>query len=545
MGQSVRSEQNQQLCAFFQHASCSIASSIAAASSSDNCSDPPHQPPLRHRMMHRLPRLVGCGRPWLQALTRVQSLASAPAVLSLKEPERPHIQTPEIPGPKGLALKSDLDLLQLTAGVQLFVDYDRSIGNYLVDVDGNVFLDVYSQISSIPLGYNHPVLVKVAQDPDNVSTFVNRPALGILPPKDLAQRLRAALMSVAPKGLNEVQTMACGSCSVENAMKAACFRFQDQKRNAQGASAEEMSSCLRNEAPGSPDLSIISFKGAFHGRTFGALSCTHSKAIHKLDVPSFRWPIATYPRYKYPLSKNADTNRKVDDECLAEVRTLILEGRRKGVPVAGLIVEPIQGEGGDNHGSTYFFRGLRSLTAEEGVAFIVDEVQTGCGPTGTFWAHEHWDLDMPPDLVTFSKKMLVGGYYYRSEFRPNAPFRIFNTWLGDPSKLLFLEAVVKEIKDKGLLQRICQTGHVFLSGLEQLQSQFPSFVENARGKGTFIAIDFKTASMRDTAIKQLHQNGIHCGGSGDRTLRIRTTLTFTEEHTNIFLSGFRKVLSQW
>jgi 4-aminobutyrate aminotransferase/(S)-3-amino-2-methylpropionate transaminase len=148
-------------------------------------------------------------------------------------------------------------------------------------------------------------------------------------------------------------------------------------------------------------------------------------------------------------------------------------------------------------------------------------------------------------MVTFSKKMLIGGYFYRPEFQPDAPFRIFNTWLGDPGKLLFLEAVVDEIKQKGLLQKISQTGNVFLTGLENLQSEFPSFIENARGKGTFVAIDFKTAQLRDTAVKQLHLNGVHCGGSGERTLRIRTTLTFTEDHVKVFLNRFRQVLSQW
>ena len=492
--------------------------------------------------MHRLTRLIGPGP---QRLLWLQPFSSAPAVLSLKEPAEPHILTQEIPGPKGLALKDDLSSLQLSSGIQLFIDYEKSIGNYIVDVDGNVFLDVYSQISSIPLGYNHPKLVKVAQNPDNVSTFVNRPALGILPPKDLAQRLRSALMSVAPAGMTQVQTMACGSCSVENALKAACFRFRNNERGGASPTSKELDSSLKNQAPGSPNLSILSFRGAFHGRTFGALSCTHSKPIHKLDVPSFDWPIATYPRYTYPLADHAEANRQLDEQCLAEVRSLIQEGRQKGVPVAGLIVEPIQGEGGDNHASADFCRGLRKITSEEGVAFIVDEVQTGCGPTGKFWAHEHWGMESAPDMVTFSKKMLIGGYYYRSEFRPDAPFRIFNTWLGDPGKLLFLEAVVDEIKQQGLLQRISRTGEVFLGELEKLQSDFPSFIENARGKGTFLAIDFKTPALRDTAVKQLHLNGIHCGGSGDRTLRIRTTLTFTEEHVHVFQKRFRQVLSKW
>lgn len=139
---------------------------------------------------------------------------SSSALHQLREPEGPNIVTKEIPGPEVQKLRNDLNSIQLSSGVVLFIDYEKSIGNYIVDVDGNVFLDLYSQISSIPLGYNHPALLDAAQDPKNLSMFVNRPALGILPPRDYANKLRAALLSVAPKGHSEVQTMACGSCAV-------------------------------------------------------------------------------------------------------------------------------------------------------------------------------------------------------------------------------------------------------------------------------------------------------------------------------------------
>lgn len=154
----------------------------------------------------------------------IRSITAASAVPSI-EPSEPKVITSTIPGPESLRLKSELNQLQLAAGIQLFVDYEQSFGNYLVDVDGNQFLDAYTQISSIPLGYNHPALVAAVRDAKNVSTFVNRPALGILPNRNFNEQLRTSLMSIAPHGLNEVQTMACGSCSVENAMKAACIWF--------------------------------------------------------------------------------------------------------------------------------------------------------------------------------------------------------------------------------------------------------------------------------------------------------------------------------
>jgi 4-aminobutyrate aminotransferase/(S)-3-amino-2-methylpropionate transaminase len=108
-------------------------------------------------------------------------------------------------------------------------------------------------------------------------------------------------------------------------------------------------------------------------RTFGVLSATRSKEIHKIDIPAFNWPAASFPQTRYPLDVNADHNRREEERCLKEVEHLI---KTWPIPVAGLIVEPIQAEGGDNHASPAFFRGLRAITKQYGVAFIVDEVIT-------------------------------------------------------------------------------------------------------------------------------------------------------------------------
>jgi 4-aminobutyrate aminotransferase/(S)-3-amino-2-methylpropionate transaminase len=152
----------------------------------------------------------------IRSITSTSSIPSA-------EPSEPKVITAQVPGPQSLKLRSELNQYQQAAAIQMFVDYEQSIGNYLVDVDGNQFLDAYTQISSVPLGYNHPALVAAVRDAKNVSTFVNRPALGILPNKQFTDQLRSSLMSIAPHGMNEVQTMACGSCSVENALKSACI----------------------------------------------------------------------------------------------------------------------------------------------------------------------------------------------------------------------------------------------------------------------------------------------------------------------------------
>nr|NVI72056.1 putative 4-aminobutyrate aminotransferase, mitochondrial-like protein [Cucujiformia] len=222
------------------------------------------------------------------------------------------------------------------------------------------------------------------------------------------------------------------ACSNENAMKAAFIVYMYKQRGGSKPTAKDLTSTMINQPPGSPNLSVLSFHGAFHGRTLGCLSTTHSKAIHKLDIPSFDWPIASFPNYKYPLDKHQSENKAEDDKCLAEVEELIVKWNKKGCPVACVIVEPIQAEGGDHHASPDFFRRLQKITKKHGCAFMVDEVQTGCGSTGRMWAHEFWDLTEPPDIMTFSKKMLLGGYFYSDSFRVQEPFRIFNTWMGDP-----------------------------------------------------------------------------------------------------------------
>lgn len=194
------------------------------------------------------------------------------------------------------------------------------------------------------------------------------------------------------------------------------YRRKQRGENVDFSEADN-ETCMINQPPGCPQLSIMSFKGAFHGRTLGALSATHSKPIHKLDVPAFDWPIAPFPEYKYPLEEHVKENQKEDDRCLAIVEDLIHEYKKKGKDVAGIIIEPIQSEGGDNEASPEFFQKLQKLARKNGAALLIDEVQTGGGPTGKIWCHEHFNLDGPPDIVTFSKKMQLGGYFHSMDMK--------------------------------------------------------------------------------------------------------------------------------
>ena len=345
-------------------------------------------------------------------------LSSTLAKKNLSEPSHPEIVT-TIPGPASKARMTELSKIQSMASIQFFVDYKSSVGNYIVDVDGNKMLDIFTNISSIPLGYNHPALLEAATGDEMLDSLVNRPALGVFPGDNWPNRLKDVLMKIAPAGTDNIITMMCGTCSNENAMKLLFMKYAEKMRGGRvDFTPEELQSAMVGEMPGIPKMCIISFHGSFHGRTIGCLSVTHSKPIHLVDIPLMGWPTCNYPRYKYPLDHNEAYNKQQDDKCLEEVEDTISKQLAAGCPAAGIIAEPVQAEGGDHHGSAYWFQGLQNLCRKYDIQLIIDEVQTGGGATGKMWCHEHFNLEGGADLVTYSKKMLAAGLYHKQELAP-------------------------------------------------------------------------------------------------------------------------------
>jgi 4-aminobutyrate aminotransferase/(S)-3-amino-2-methylpropionate transaminase len=437
----------------------------------------------------------------------------------------------QVPGPVSKATSEQINSVFDARAVYFVTDYDKSSGNYIVDVDGNKYLDVYSQIASIPIGYNHPALVEAAKSPEMISALVNRPALGNFPSQEWYGVLKNGLLRVSPPGLDKIFTAQSGSEANELAYKAA-FMLWRRKERGEGVewTQEEIASCLNNSKPGSPELAILSFANSFHGRGFGSLSTTRSKAVHKLDIPSFNWPQAPFPALKYPLEKHAEANAAEEKRCLEEVERLITSWH---CPVAGLIVEPIQSEGGDNHASPAFFQGLRDITQKHGAVMIVDEVQTGFGATGKFWCHEHWQLTSPPDMVTFSKKAQTAGYFFgNQQLIPDKAYRQFNTWIGDPARVILSKAVIGEILAKDLVSQCARVGDAFYAALEKLASRYPEQIKNLRGKGqgTYIAFDTTNAAGLVSSMKSL---GVNIGTCGVSTVRLRPMLVFEESHSEL------------
>lgn len=335
-------------------------------------------------------------------------------------------------------------------------------------------------------------------------------------------------MRIAPKGLDQVFTALSGSEANELAFKAA-FMYNRRKARGEGAewSGEEIRTALSNQQPGSPDLVVLSFRNSFHGRGFGSLSATRSKAVHKMDIPSFKWPQASFPKLKYPLHKFEAENEAEEKRCLEEVETLLDNWH---CPVAAMIVEPIQSEGGDNHASSNFFQSLQGLTKKRDIVFIVDEVQTGFGATGKFWAHEHWQLPSSPDIVTFSKKPQTAGYFFGNKLlRPDKAYRQFSTWMGDPARVVLSNAVIDVILSADLVAQCARVGETLYNQIAQLAKRFPHQIMNLRGlgKGTYIAFDTVDAA---TIMRKMRHRGVILGTCGESTVRLRPMLIFEDKH---------------
>ena len=407
-----------------------------------------------------------------------------------------------------------------------YIDVNKSQGHYFVDSNGKKYLDLVTNIASLPIGYNHPKLLTLFDDSINKSNAIHRYALGITPPKNYPNLVNDGLLKIKPnEKLSFIHTgCGCGSGAVENALKMACIHHQNLRRENKDYKDIELNSAMENRKPGSPDLKFLSFSGGFHGRTLGALSCTKSKAIHKIDIPSFDWISTEFPNNQYS-----------DNECLDKIENIFNNYDN----LAGTIIEPIQGEGGDRHASLYFFNNLRELTLKYNIPLIVDEVQTGLGLTGKFWAHQHWKHPDPADIVVFAKKMQISGFYYKEKFNNLKDYQIFNTWMGDYWRTIISQEIINIIIEENLLENVNIQGTYLIDNIKKINSDK---IHNIRGTGLMIAFDLNEDIIQ-LFLKSMEDNGILLSISGNNSIRLRPCLNITKKDIDFFIYKLNKVIN--
>ncbi len=404
-------------------------------------------------------------------------------------------------------------------------DEEKSRGTSLVDLDGNVFLDLFASFALGALGYNHPALVSAAQTDAFVRASVNPTSTPFLTAPGWMDFLQELEAKWAPRGMTKVFCVDGGGEGVDAALKAAFIRHGENRREREGRPRDplqlpddEKDDILRNHGT---DAVALSFEGAFHGRGLGSLSATHSKVIHKADLPAFPWPSVPFPALRWPLDRYAEENARAEVAC---VNALVDALEQLAGLVAAIIVEPVQAEGGDRHASPSFFRRLQEIAGAAGAALVFDEVQTGTAISGTMWCHEQFDLPRPPDLVTMGKKMQLGGFFATDAYDIRQFGRMYQTKNGDRAKAILALATLHAIEDEHLLEHVRTEGAYFLSRLTELADRYPKLVSEPRGRGFLLAFDLPTPAARDELLKKALERAVFLSYTGSRSVRIRPHL---------------------
>lgn len=410
----------------------------------------------------------------------------------------------------------------LVDGFDFIMDLHDSRDFILRDLRNNKeYLDFFTCFASIPIGYNHPKLSNV-----NFIDYLGRVALTKPSNSDVYTEEYATFINTfakiaLPEEFKYTFFIDGGALAVENALKVA-FDWKIRKNREIG---------IKNKGN-----QIIHFKKAFHGRTGYTMSLTNTDPNKTALFPKFDWPRITNPKITFPIQNHLDELIKTEEQAILEIHNAIKDNP---YDIAAIIIETIQGEGGDNHFRPEFLQKLRLIANENDIMLIFDEVQTGMGITGTFWAFEQ--MGVVPDIFAFGKKSQVCGIAVtaRVDEVPDNVFhkssRINSTWGGNLVDMVRSTRYLEIIEEEDLLNNVKLQGKVLFGEMTKLQNEFPEIISNIRNRGLFGAFDLPDADFRKKLIDTLFQEGMFILPCGEKSIRFRPALNIK---ANSIMEGF-------
>ena len=308
--------------------------------------------------------------------------------------------------------------------------------------------------ASVPIGFNHPRLLDEEFLKKLTTVSVNKPSNSDFYTTYMAEFVEACDRYAIPDHLPHMFLVSGGALAVENALKAA-FDYKVRRNFAKGAKKEI-------------GTQVIHFRDSFHGRTGYTLSLTNTDRVKTDYYPKFDWPRISNPKIAFPLEDHVDEVIERENHAKKEIKDAI---HKHGDDIAALLIEPIQGEGGDNHYRPEFFRFLREITEEHDIMFVCDEVQTGVGLTGKFWGYEH--MGIKPDAIAFGKKMQTCGVMASRKFDTvdsvfKVPGRINSTWGGNLADMVRATRYLQVIDEEDLVENARQMGEYLVRSMEKL-----------------------------------------------------------------------------
>ncbi len=417
----------------------------------------------------------------------------------------------------------------LADGFDLVLDLDRSTGSHLFDArDGRRYLDMFTFFASSALGMNHPALAADNEFRNElVQAALNKPSNSDVYTVAMARFVETFVRVLGDPVLPHLFFVDGGALAVENALKVA-FDWKSRHNERHGI----------DPALGTR---VLHLRGAFHGRSGYALSLTNTKPVTVARFPKFDWPRVDAPFIRPGLDHAAMDG--LEAESLRQARAAF---EAHPHDIACFVAEPIQGEGGDRHFRPGFFAAMRELCDEHDALLVFDEVQTGCGLTGTPWAYQQ--LGVQPDVVAFGKKTQVCGLMAGRRVDEVADnvftvgSRINSTWGGNLADMVRARRILEVIEADGLFERAAERGRYLRARLDELADDFPGLVLDTRGRGLMCAFSLPTTADRDELIRLLWRRGVIVLPAGADGVRFRPALTVSRDDIDEAVAEMRGAL---
>lgn len=431
---------------------------------------------------------------------------------------------------------SSLEKCMLVDGFPIVIDMEKSYGSHIIDARDNTdWLDFYTFFASCPLGINHP---KLANDEFKERVFravVNKVANSDIYTVEMADFVKTFMEVAAPEGFNHLFLIDYGTLAVENALKVA-MDWKVRKNIAKGYT-ESADKGTR----------VIHFKESFHGRSGYTLSLTNTAdpKKYKYFTKFPEWPRISNPKIVWPLEEHLEEVEKAEKEALSQIMAAVKDGADD---ICALIIETIQGEGGDNHFRTEFFQQLRNICDEHDIMLIFDEVQCGMGLTGKMWAWQHHGVK--PDIFAFGKKAQICGIMAGSrvdEVENNCfveSSRINSTWGGNLCDMVRSTRILEIMKEDKILDYVNKIAPVLHGHMHALEKEFPRLISNVRYKGLMAAFSFPEPALRDKFQKLCYEEKMLALPSGTHSIRFRPILNISEEDLKDGYERMRLVLKK-
>lgn len=423
----------------------------------------------------------------------------------------------------------------LADGYDLTFDMEKSNGVHIHDSKHHrTLLDFFTCFASVPLGYNHPKMIHDEEFKKNLMlAALTNPSNSDIYTTQYAHFVQTFSRVGIPAYLPHAFFIAGGSLAIENALKVA-MDYKVQKNFKKGYSKEH-------------GLKVLHFEKAFHGRSGYTLSLTNTLPDKTKWFAKFDWPRVSIPSIQFPLTDQSLVDLKMREEMsIAQIKQAFIDNPDD---ICSIIIEPIQSEGGDNHVRQEFLEQLRLIADENDCLLIYDEVQTGVGLSGKFWAHEHFGEKARPDIVAFGKKMQVCGILVGNkvdEIDTNVfrvPSRINSTWGGNLVDMVRSSRILEIIEEDNLLDNATAMGTYLQDRLLEISKKSDK-ISNVRGRGLITAFDFPTKEIRNEFVNKGMEHQVMFLGCGDKTIRFRPALIIEKQHIDTGMEVLEKVLGE-